>query len=91
MQSTKSEQNDRSPSLEELSEVVQFHRKKSKLTQAQLAKLAGIGKTAVFDLEHKIKQPRLDTISKILQILNIKIKFESPLMNAYREQRDAKS
>jgi len=80
-----------SAGLEELAQIVQFHRKKSGLTQAQLAKLAGIGKTAVFDLEHKIKQPRLDTISRILEILNIKIAFESPLMAAYEEQRDAES
>ena len=34
-----------------LAKIVRFHRKKAKLTQENLAKLAGVGKTAVFDLE----------------------------------------
>lgn len=77
--------------FEDLGQIVQFHRKKSGLTQAQLAKLAGIGKTAVFDLEHKNKQPRLNTISRILEILNIKVAFDSPLMAAYERERHAQS
>jgi DNA-binding XRE family transcriptional regulator len=35
----------------ERAKVVRFHRKKSGLTQQELAKLAGVGKTVVFDLE----------------------------------------
>lgn len=35
-----------------LSGMLRFHRKRSGLTQAQLALLAGVGKTVVFDAEH---------------------------------------
>ena len=63
--------------------LVQFHRKKRGLTQAQLAQLAGIGKTAVFDIENATKQPRLSTILAVLNVLNIKMLFDSPLMAAY--------
>jgi HTH-type transcriptional regulator / antitoxin HipB len=34
-----------------IGKIIIFHRKKSKLTQRQLADLAGVGKTVVFDIE----------------------------------------
>ncbi len=37
-------------------ETVRFHRKKCGLSQLQLANLAGIGKTTVFDIEGLRKQ-----------------------------------
>lgn len=77
--------------LSELGDVLKFHRKKAGLTQVQLAKLAGIGKTAVFDIEKGTKQSRLDTVQRIMNVLNVSIRFESPLMNAYGEQRREKS
>ena len=65
---------------EQLSEVIRFHRKKSGLTQKGLADLAGAGKTVIYDIEKGKETIQLDTIKKILSVLNIKIKFESPLM-----------
>jgi predicted transcriptional regulator len=50
------------------------------LTQKRLADLAGVGKTVIFDVESGKETVQLDTIKKILAVLNIKIKFESPLM-----------
>jgi transcriptional regulator with XRE-family HTH domain len=78
-----------SPALVDLGDLVRFHRKKSGLTQLELAQLAGVGKTAVFDLENSIKQPRLDTIASILAVLNVDVRFESQLMSAYEEHRRA--
>lgn len=52
----------------------------SGLTQAQLANLAGVGKTVVFDIEHGKQSVRFDTLSKILEVLNISISFQSPLL-----------
>ena len=77
--------------LKALGAVIQFHRKKAGLSQAELAKFAGVGKTAIFDVEHAVKQPRLSTILAILAILNIKLSLDSPLMKAYEEQRHATS
>ncbi|RYZ89457.1 MAG: XRE family transcriptional regulator [Proteobacteria bacterium] len=65
-----------------LGEIIHEHRNMSGLTQNQLADLAGIGKTAVFDIEHGTKSPRFDTLQKICKVLNIKIKLESPLIRA---------
>jgi HTH-type transcriptional regulator / antitoxin HipB len=63
--------------------VVKYHRKRACLTQQELARLAGVGKTAVFDLEKGKQSIQLDTLRKILRALNISIKVESPLMEEY--------
>ena len=58
----------------------------SGLSQAELAKLAGVGKTVVFDLEHGKLSIRYDTLTKILRVLNISIGFDSPLMARMRAE-----
>ena len=63
-----------------LSEVVLFHRKKSGLTRNRLADLAGVGKTVIFDIEKGKETIRFSTLEKVLNVLNIKITFTSPLM-----------
>jgi HTH-type transcriptional regulator / antitoxin HipB len=63
-----------------LSEIVRLHRNQAGLTQKGLADLAGVGKTVIFDIESGKETVQLDTIKKVLTVLNIKIKFESPLM-----------
>jgi len=77
--------------MEQLGHVIQFHRKKSGLTQLQLARLAGIGKTAVFDIENGKKSARIDTILKIFSVLNIKLLMESPLIALYEKEQHAQS
>jgi len=64
-----------------ISKIVVFHRKKSGLTQKQLADIAGVGKTAVFDVEKGKETVRLNTLLKILSALNIKLNLQSPLMH----------
>jgi HTH-type transcriptional regulator / antitoxin HipB len=72
--------------------IARFHRKKAGLSQSELAKLAGVGKTAVFDLEKGKETIQLDTLEKILRVLNIEIRLESPLMQDYEsEAPDEKS
>ncbi len=65
----------------QISKVVIFHRKRSGLTQKQLADIAGVGKTAVFDIEKGKETVRLNTLMKILSALNIKINLQSPLIH----------
>ncbi len=72
----------------EIARVVRFHRKKSGLTQLELANLAGVGKTVVYDLEKGKETIRVSTLFKILEALNIRTKLESPLMGLYREMSD---
>lgn len=63
------------------STVIHHHRKKSGLTQKQLADLAGVGKTVVFDLEKGKKTVQLDTFLKVLHALNISVQLRSPLID----------
>jgi y4mF family transcriptional regulator len=63
-----------------LAQLIQNHRKKAGVTQAQLAKLAGVGKTVVWDLEHGKESVQWDTLQKIFRVLNITIKWQSPLL-----------
>ena len=65
---------------ETLATTVRYFRKKSGLTQQQLAQLAGVGKTAVFDIEKGKSSVQLNTLLKVLDILNIQIKLETPFL-----------
>ncbi len=76
---------------EDIGRIVRFHRKKAGLTQVQLARLAGVGKTVVFDIEKGKKTVRLDTLMNILAALNIRIELTSPLMEAFRERNNEES
>jgi len=69
----------------EIPELVRTHRKKSALSQAALANLAGVGKTVIFDLEHGKLTIQLDTLLRILGALNIEMRFSSPLLQAMKE------
>jgi len=66
--------------LKELAEVIRLHRKASGLSRVQLAELAGVGKTVIYDIEKGKESVQLDTLRKILKVLNIKIVLTSPLM-----------
>lgn len=63
-----------------IAEIVKFHRLKSGLNQKQLADFAGVGKTAIFDIEKGKETVRLDTLLKVFKVLNIKMELKSPLM-----------
>jgi HTH-type transcriptional regulator / antitoxin HipB len=75
--------------LREIGEVIKFHRKMSGLSREGLAALAGVGKTVIFDVEKGKQTIRLTTLFRILQALNIDIQLKSPLMQYYREAKDA--
>ena len=70
-----------------LNEIVLFHRKKSGLSRNQLADLAGVGKTVIYDIEKGKETIRFSTLQKVLTALNIKITFISPLMEVLSETR----
>ncbi len=57
----------------DISEMVINHRKKSGLSRNQLSMLSGIGKTAIYDIEHGKSTYQIDTLLKLLAVLNIKL------------------
>ncbi len=75
--------------LREIGDVVRFHRKSAGLSREDLAALAGVGKTVVFDVEQGKQTVRLTTLTRILSALNIQIELKSPLMEHYQETKDA--
>jgi y4mF family transcriptional regulator len=65
----------------ELADVLRMHRKAAKLSRAQLSEMAGVGKTVIYDIEKGKETIQLNTLRKILKVLNIKIVLTSPLMD----------
>lgn len=77
--------------IKELAEVVKLHRKAAKLSRADLADLAGTGKTVIYDIEKGKLSVRLDTLQKILRVLNIRTLLTSPLMENLQSTGDEES
>lgn len=63
---------------DEIAKIVLYCRKQSGLSQQALAKLAGVGKTVVFDIEKGKTTVQLNTLLKVFDVLNIRIKLETP-------------
>ncbi len=71
---------------QKIAKIVQQHRKLSGLSQKELAHLAGVGKTAVFDIEHGKPTIQAQTLFKVFQALNITIEFSSPLLKEIKDE-----
>ena len=76
---------------QEFSKVIRLHRKAARLSRVQLAELAGVGKTVIYDIEKGKESVQLDTLQKILKVLNIKIVLTSPFMEDNQTTKNAKS
>jgi HTH-type transcriptional regulator/antitoxin HipB len=74
-----------------LGELVRFHRNKAALTQLQLAMLAGVGKTTVYDIEKGKTTVQINSLFAVLSVLNIQIQFSGPLLTAFNEWSSAKA
>ncbi len=74
-----------------LANIISRHRKLAGLSQLQLAELAGVGKTVIYDIETGKVSVKLDTLSKILKVLNIKVTFKSPVMDQILREINEKS
>jgi DNA-binding XRE family transcriptional regulator len=62
-----------------IGKMIQVHRKLAGLTQLELANLAGVGKTTVFDIEKNKDTIRWNNLKSILNVLNIQVEFKGPL------------
>jgi len=69
-----------------IAQVIHHCRKKSGLSQQELAKLAGVGKTVVFDLEKGKETVQLNSLFKILEVLNIQMTLEAPFPQSQEDQ-----
>jgi len=76
------------PFFKQLATLIHEHRKKAGLSQQALAKYAGVGKTVIYDIEHAKESIQLNTLIKVLTVLNIQITLTSPLL-AQKVMNDA--
>ena len=65
-----------------MGETVRSHRKKSGLTQKELAALAEVGVSSIHAIEHGKPTVQLDTLLKVLAVLSIKLTIEGPISGA---------
>lgn len=65
--------------MSDIGNMVRRHRKAAGLSQLELAELAGVGKTVVFDVEKGKESVRFNTLLSILNALNITLSLNSPL------------
>ncbi len=72
-----------------LGRIIKKHRKAAGLSQLQLAEMAGVGKTVVFDIEKGKETIQLNTLRKILKVLNIHVELNSPFMNQIVNNEDS--
>ena len=72
--------------IQDIGDIVKYHRKKAGLSQKALANIAGIGKTVVFDIEKGKETVQFKSIENVLEALNINILFNSPLMDKYNKE-----
>jgi y4mF family transcriptional regulator len=75
---------------QELADVIRMHRKAAKLSRDKLAEMSGVGKTVIYDIEKGKDTIRLNTLRKVLSVLNIKIELTSPLMDNLRSMGNEK-
>lgn len=71
----------------ELAQLIRLHRKKARLSRAELSRLAGVGKTLVYDLEHGHESIRLSKLMRILNVLNIQLEYSSPFMSEFEDEK----
>lgn len=70
-----------------LKEIVHFHRKQAGLSRKQLAELAGVSETVIYLLEKGKETLQWNIVTAILNALNIKLTFQSPLMSEYEKSK----
>ena len=64
----------------DIGHVLMLHRKHSGLSRLELAEIAGVGKTVIYDIEHGKETVQFSSLKKVLAALNIKIRLESPAL-----------
>ena len=62
-----------------LGSAVRAARKAAELTQLELAELAEVGKSAVFDIEKGKVNVQMSTLLKVLRVLHIQLRVVSPI------------
>ncbi len=73
----------------DLGDIIRYHRKRAGLSRVDLATIAGVGKTVIYDIEHGKETVQFRSLVRVLEALNISLSLDSPLMPAYHQERHA--
>ncbi|MBD3337448.1 MAG: helix-turn-helix domain-containing protein [Candidatus Eisenbacteria bacterium] len=68
-----------------LGKAVRLHRKAARITQHELGRLSGVGKSAVYDIERGKPTVRLETLLRVLRTLNIRLEWSGPLAGSQED------
>ena len=77
------------PAATELGDIIRYHRKRAGLSRVDLATIAGVGKTVIYDIEHGKETIQFRSLMRVLAALNISLALDSPLMPAYYQEHHA--
>ncbi|HEY5407430.1 MAG TPA: helix-turn-helix transcriptional regulator [Ginsengibacter sp.] len=62
-----------------IGELIKQARQKQNLTQQELATKLGVHKSNISKMEHNVKSMRIDTMMKVLNVLNAKVSIQVTL------------
>lgn len=68
-----------------LASLVTFHRKRAQLSQAELARHAGVSRFVVQDIEAGRDRTTWRNLLAVLAVLNLKLEPEGPLVTEWRQ------
>ena len=66
-----------------IAQIIRFHRKKAGLSRNELADIADVSKTVVFDIEHGKETIQFASLMKVLTALNIQMSLNSSFMATF--------
>ena len=72
-------------------QIVRYHRRRGGMSRVQLAPIAGVGKTVVYDIENGKATVRLKTLLAVLETLDLKVGIDDPFTTEFEKTEDAKS
>ena len=75
--------------MTDIGDMIRYHRKRAGLSRVDLATIAGVGKTVIYDIEHGKEPVQFRALARVLDALNISLSFDSPLMSTYLKEHDA--
>ncbi|MCH8960614.1 MAG: helix-turn-helix transcriptional regulator [Bacteroidetes bacterium] len=75
--------------MTDVGDMIRYHRKRAGLSRVDLATIAGVGKTVIYDIEHGKETVQFRSLARVLDALNIFLSFDSPLMSTYLKEHDA--
>lgn len=73
----------------DIGSLIVFHRKKAGLTQVELAKLSGVSRFVVQDLEAGTGRTTWKHLESVLRSLNLELEPNGPIVDEWKSQRRA--